>query len=100
MAPSEMAIRARLRKYKTIFHKAHAIIPERAIRPEDFGITRGRIFNRLLRQKIIVSVGNDKFFYDVLREKYLIKRSSLTVIIVLAVMVLIVFIFFLSRTPK
>ena len=97
MAASEMAITAKIRRYKSIFHKAHATAPERAILPWEYGITRGMIFNRLVRQKILVPAGNDKYYLDELRDKTLRKRSSLIAIIGIVLIILIVLFVFLIR---
>jgi hypothetical protein len=97
MAASQMAIRTKIRKYKNIFIKTHATVPERAIRPWDYGITRGMIFNRLVRNKILVPTENDKYYFDELRDNRLNKRSSLITIIGLVIIILAVFIFFMRK---
>lgn len=97
MSASQLAIRVRIRRYKGIFHKAHATVRDRAILPWEYGINRGMIFNRLVRQKILVPVGNDKFFLDELRDKYLIKRSTFIMIAVMVIIILIIFIVFMLK---
>jgi hypothetical protein len=97
MASSEMAVRVKLRRYKSIFHKAHATVPERAILPWEYGITRGMTFNRLVRQKIIVPAGNDKYYLDENRDKTLRKRSNIIAIAAIIIIILIVFTIFMKK---
>ena len=92
-----MAIRAKIRRYKSVFHKAHATVPERAILPWEYGIIKGKIFDRLVRQKILVPTVNDKYYLDELRDKNLVKRSSLIAIIAIVAIILIVLVVFLLR---
>jgi hypothetical protein len=99
MASSVMANRVRLRRYRNIFQKAHATIPERAIHLGDYGILRDKMFNRLLNRKIIIGIGNVRFYYDLMREKYLVRKGSLQVVFILAVIIVITFIIFLWKTP-
>jgi len=97
MAASEIAIRAKIRKYKSIFLKAHATSSDRAIQPWDYGVKKGIIFNKLVRQKIIISAGNDKYYIDELRDRSLRQRSNIITVIILIIFILIVFAFFMSK---
>ena len=99
MALSVMASKVKLRRYRTVFHKAHATVPDRAIRPSEYSIIKDEIFNRLERRKIIVNIGNDKFYFDDQREKYLERQASIQVISVLAIVIILVFLYFLWKTP-
>jgi len=99
MASVIMENRVRLRRYKRIFQKVHATIPERAIIPSEHGIAKDRLFNLMVARKIFVAAGNDKFFYNSLREKQLIRKGSLQVVLVLVIIIVLTYIFFLWRTP-
>ena len=87
-----------LRRYKTVFHKAHATVRERAILPREYGVFKDKIFIKLVDRKILVDAGSERYYYDDVREQYLIKRASLQVVFVLAAIIFIIFGYFLWKT--
>jgi len=100
MASSMMANKVVLRRYRSIFMKTHATTPERAILPSEYGILNDKVFRRLVNQKIILDDGKGRFYFDSLREKYLIRITSYRVVFILAAFVLLIFIYFLWKTPS
>jgi len=87
-----------LRRYKTVFHKAHATVRERAILPREYGIFKDKIFLKLVERKIIIDAGSERYYYDDNREQYLLKKASLQVVFVLVAIILIIFGYFLWKT--
>jgi hypothetical protein len=94
MSNYETAFRVKKRHYMRIFKKAHALNPEKAILPAEYGISMGKVFRKLVRDRILVNAGGDKFYLDEIRDYKLRRRASIIVIVILLVIVLTTFIGF------
>ena len=62
------AIVAKKRKYIRVFKNAGALSSPNAINLKDHNIHKGPIFNKLVREGIIVPIGNDRYYLDEVTE--------------------------------
>lgn len=58
MSAVPIVIMALTNKYIRIFKDADAITPHSAILPQEYGIRQNLVFKKLVRQGILVAVGN------------------------------------------
>lgn len=83
-----MAILAARNKYIRVFKNQHAVSPQGAITPENFGLKRRMIFKRLLRQGVISAATKNTFYLNESREQMLRKQSRKTALTVMALLIL------------
>lgn len=84
-----IVIIARTRKYIRVFKRAMATTPGSAINIREHGINKSLIFNKLVRQHIIIKADNDQYYLDEKREHEVMKKKRAIVITVMAVMIII-----------
>ena len=82
------AIIAKKKKYIHAFRNANALSSERATGLTELGISKGPIFNKLLRERIIRETNNERFYLDEATEKEVTARRRKAVSIVVFVMLL------------
>lgn len=83
-----VAVMAILRRYVRIFRKAGATSPSTAIRPPEHGVRNSMLFQKLVRQGVLVKMGDDRYYLDETREAEMRNRRQKAVIIVLAILVI------------
>src|SRR3954469_454678 len=87
--PAIIAIK--MRRYKEAFRAAGAVSPGRAMRPADAGLRQSLIFQKLVREKILVPVGDGRYYLDETRDEAVMrnKRRILTVVLFIILVLLI-----------
>ena len=87
--PAIIAIR--MRRYKNAFRAAGATSPATAIRLVETGLRENFVFHKLVREGILVAVGNGRFYLDEARDEALmrIKRNILIVLLFIILVLLI-----------
>lgn len=100
MASAEMAIAVKTRRYLNAFRHARAFSPESSISLHEHGLSRGMVFNRLLRKAIIKQAGAGRFYLDEMQIIRLKKRNNRTVIIGLIIFIIAVLLVFLHNTGR
>jgi hypothetical protein len=81
-------VAARMRRYRNAFRAAGAITPATAIRLADTGLRESLIFQRLVREGILVPVGNGRYYLDEVREAAVQRmRHRILAIVLLIVLV-------------
>ena len=100
MGTTESAIMAKTRKYLKTFRHAHAISPEQAINPFEYGIVDGMAFKRLLKREIIKQTGVNRYYLDEHRAMQLKKRSNRLVIILMLVFIIALLFVFLRNFSR
>lgn len=88
---------ARQRRYLRTFKQAGAVSPGSSILLSDHGIGKSMIFNRLVRQGVIVPVGEDRYYLDEQKEQE-ISRKRLPVLIAALFLVLILFLLIMNTS--
>ena len=86
------AVMARQRRIIRIFHDAGAVKSFKAIVPEEHGISKNIIFNRLVRNGVLSAVHDGRYYLNENREKELRKRRKDIIgfiLMVIAILVLI-----------
>ena len=71
-----IVIIGRTKKYIRAFKTAKATTPGNAINIREHGIKKSLIFNKLVREHIIIKTDNDLFYLDEKREREVIKRKK------------------------
>ena len=92
--PALFTVMARQKKIIMIFQHAGAIKSFKAILPSDYGITKGVVFSRLVRNGILLPTQDGRYYLNESREKEVRKRRQDIigiVLMVIAIMVLIAF---------
>jgi hypothetical protein len=81
------AVIAKKRKYIRTFKNAGALSFQTAINPEDHHISTGPIFNKLVREGIIVAADSERYYLDeVAEENVTTKRRKIVVFILFVVL--------------
>ena len=82
----------KMRQYKEAFRTAGATTPHSAMRPADAGLRQSLIFDKLVRQGVLVGVGNDRFYLNETRNRAVThtRRKVLAVLIVIILIFLII----------
>jgi len=85
-------IAVKMRQYKEAFRTAGATAPHTAIRPADAGLRQSLIFNKLVRQGVLVAVDNDRFYLDETRDSAVThtRRMVLAGLVILILLILII----------
>ena len=85
-------IAARMRRYKEAFRIAGATAPGRAMRPVDIGLRESLAFYKLVRQSVLVAVGNGRYYLDEVRAAAVMrtKRKILAVLLFLILIGLVI----------
>ena len=85
-------IAARMRRYKEVFYAANALTPTTAIRLADKGLRESLVFHKLVRQGILVAVGDGRFYLDEERDEAVMhsKRKFLAVLVIISLGLLII----------
>ncbi len=73
----------RMKKYMRVFRQAGATGIPTAIVPEEHGISRSFIFEKLVRKGILVPVNGNRFYMDESKEAAFNSQRRLAVIIIL-----------------
>ena len=92
--PALFAVMARQKKIIRIFQHAGAVKSFKAIVPSEYGISKGVIFNRLVRNGILLATHDGRYYLNEIREKEVRKRRQDIIGIVLMVIAIIVLIAF------
>ena len=89
VVPAIIAIR--MHRYKNAFRAAGATTPATAIRPAEMGLRESLVFHRLVREGILVAVGNGRFYLDETRDEAVmrIKRKIMIVLLFIILVALI-----------
>lgn len=90
--PAIFAVIARQRKIIRIFQHAGAVQSFKAINPEEHGISKGFVFNRLVRDRVLLPVNDGRYYLNEVRERELSRRRREIVGIILMVIAIIVLI--------
>ena len=90
--PAGFAVLAREKKIIRIFQHAGAVKSFKAITPEDHGVTRGFIFNKLVRKGVLLQVHDGRFYLNEARAHEVSKRRREIFGIILMVIAIIVLI--------
>lgn len=90
--PATFAVRAQQEKIIRTFHKAGALNSFSAILPSEHGITKGNLFNKLVRKGILVPIHDGRYYLNEARENDVRKRRQEVIGIVLMVIAIIVLI--------
>ena len=90
--PAIFAVIARQKKIIRIFHHAGAVKSFKAIVPAEHGISKGFVFNKLVRDGILLPVHDGRYYLNEIRERELSKRRRDIIGIILMVIAIIVLI--------
>ena len=90
--PAAFAVLAQENRIIRIFQHAGAIKSFKAIMPEDHGIARGFIFNKLVRKGILLQVHDGRYYLNEARAKEVSHRRREIFGIILMVIAIIVLI--------
>lgn len=94
-APMMAVIR---KKYIRIFKLQKATSPQTAIIPENFGIRKRFIFNRLVSQGVLVAVANNSFYLNQeVEQKVQKKRKKIVLIILFSLVFFAITIYLISK---
>jgi hypothetical protein len=89
VVPAIIAIR--MRRYKQAFRAAGATSPARAIRPAEKGLRESLVFHKLVRESILVSVGDGRFYLDETRDEVVMRtRQKLLLILIVIILVILI----------
>jgi|SRR5215218_10304971 len=89
VVPTIIAIR--MRRYKEVFGAAGATSPATAIRPAEKGLRHSLIFHKLVREGILVTVGDGRYYLDEARADAMLrtKRKIIAVLLFIILVLLI-----------
>ena len=87
-----IVIMAQTKKYIRIFKDADAITPHSAIIPREHGIRNNLVFNKLVRQGILVEVGNERYYLDLVKELEIKKQRHTMIMIFLGIILILMII--------
>jgi hypothetical protein len=62
-------VAAKRHHYVSKFKEVKALGPENALEPQSYGLSENLIFNRLVRQGILVPVANNRYYLDENKEQ-------------------------------
>lgn len=85
--PAIVAIR--IRRYKNAFRAAGATSPATAIRPAETGLRESLVFHKLVREGILVAVGNGRFYLDEARDEALMHQKRKIIIALLFIILVL-----------
>jgi len=86
-----------MRKIINGFRAANATSPVTAIVPSEHGIRRSIIFNRLVRDGVLVPVNEERFYLDEEREVEVQKRRRKTALFLVALIIIGILVFALTQ---
>jgi hypothetical protein len=92
MSAVPIVIMALTKKYIRIFKDADAITPHSAILPQEHGIRDSLVFKKMVRQGILVKVGNERYYLDLVKELEIKKQRHTMVMIVLGIILILMII--------
>lgn len=87
-----IVIIAQTKKYIRIFKDADAITPHSAILPREHGIRNNLVFKKLVRQGILVEVGNERYYLDLVKELEIKKQRHTMIMIFLGIILILMII--------
>lgn len=88
VVPAIIAIK--MRRYKEAFRAAGATAPVSAMRPADAGLRESLIFQKLVRDGILVAVGEDRFYLDETRDAAVMRtRRKIVAVLLIVILVLL-----------
>lgn len=90
VVPAIIAIR--MRRYKQAFRTAGATSPAAAIRPADCGLRETLVFHKLVREGILVQVGNGRYYLDETRDAAVMRIRQKLILALLCIIILILLI--------
>ncbi len=77
----------RMKRYMRVFHKAGATNVSTAIIPEEHGIRKSWVFNKLVRKGIFVPVNNERYYIDIEKETaFKNRRQSIVIVLLLLIL--------------
>ena len=96
--PAPFAIAAHHEKILRTFQQAGALNSFSAISPSEHGIMKGTIFNRMVRNGILIPIHDGRYYLNEAREKEVLKRRQDIIGIILMVIAIMVLIAFFWKT--
>lgn len=90
--PAIFAVRARQKQIVRKFHQAGAVKSFKAIVPAEHGISKGWLFNKLVRDGILLPVHDGRYYLNEIREKELSKRRRDIIGLILMVIAIVILI--------
>lgn len=90
-----IAIAAKTRKYRRVFKNANATSPETSILPEEYGIRKSLIFNKMVREGVLVALNKERYYLNERRDNEVRKKRQTIVLIFLAFLLIAAILSFL-----
>ena len=81
-------IAMKMRRYKEAFRAAGAVTPATAMRPDEVGLRKSVIFDKLVRQRVLVAAGDGRYYLDETRDAT-VRRSKRKLVLVLLAIILV-----------